>query len=121
LAFRLAACLSVVTTAPAFAQRGPLEQYNARLSARDHFNSFGERITSAAAIIRQDRANVHRFGLRDRGDELDSFFASAANRAALERLLAHGRMSAATRDAIVNGEPLIHVDIYAGYVVVTLL
>ena len=41
------------------------ESYKALLSERDHFNSEGQRLTSAAAIIRQDRANVHRFGIKD--------------------------------------------------------
>ena len=37
----------------------PLETYVARLSAADHFNSNGERLTSIAAIIRQDRDTGH--------------------------------------------------------------
>ena len=39
-----------------------VESYVAFLSEADHFNSNGQRLTSAAAIIRQDRANFHRFG-----------------------------------------------------------
>jgi len=104
----------------AAAQHGPLGHYTARLSARDHFNSNGERLRTVAAIIRQDRANVHRFGRADVEDQLDSFFANAANRAALERLIAHGRVSQAVQQIIVDKEPLVHVDIYAGYVVITL-
>ena len=50
------------------------ETYVARLSAKDHFNSSGGRLDSAAAIIRQDRANFHKFGRRDAEDELDYSF-----------------------------------------------
>ena len=56
----------VAMAAPAAAQHGPLGHYNARLSARDHYNSNGERLRTVAAILRQDRANFHRFNRRDR-------------------------------------------------------
>jgi hypothetical protein len=111
----------VAVAAPAAAQHGPLGHYNARLSPRDHFNSNGERLRTVAAILRQDRANFHRFNRRDRGDQWDGFFANANNRAALERMLSRSRMNEAARYVILNGEPVIHVDIYEGYVVVTIL
>jgi len=89
-----------------------VESYTAFLSEADHFNSNGQRLTSAAAIIRQDRANFHRFGRGDPGDEGDRFFASIDNRAAMERMLERGRASPGAIDAIVNRTPLIRVDIY---------
>ena len=98
-----------------------IESYTARLSPRDHYNSNGVRLTSAAAIIRQDRANFYVYGLRDSEDEPDSFFSSKSNRARLEEMLENGR---ATRDAIyrvINGTPLIRVDIYANGINVTVL
>ena len=98
-----------------------IESYTARLSPRDHYNSNGVRLTSAAAIIRQDRANFYVYGLRDSEDEPDSFFSSKSNRARLEEMLENGR---ATRDAlykVVNGTPLIRVDIYANGINVTVL
>jgi hypothetical protein len=97
--------------APARAQE-LVETYAAYLSEADHFNSNGQRLTSAAAIIRQDRANFHRFGRGDPGDEGDRFFASMDNRAAMERMLERGRASPAAIDAIVNRTPRIRVDIY---------
>jgi hypothetical protein len=98
-----------------------IESYTARLSPRDHYNRNGVRLTSAAAIIRQDRANFYVYGLRDSEDEPDSFFSSKSNRARLEEMLENGR---ATRDAIyrvINGTPLIRVDIYANGINVTVL
>ena len=47
--------------------------YVARLGSNDHFNSSGKRLTSVAAIIRQDRANFHKLGLRDIEDQNDFF------------------------------------------------
>jgi hypothetical protein len=98
-----------------------IESYTARLSPRDHYNSNGVRLTSAAAIIRQDRANFYVYGIRDSEDEPDSFFSDKSNRARLEQMLENGR---ATRDAlykVVNGTPLIRVDIYANGINVTVL
>jgi|SRR6185312_347035 len=100
----------------AAAQAAPLETYVARLSVQDHYNSNGVRLTTAAGIIRQDRANFYEFGLRDREDTADGFFASKANRAILEDMLLHGTISRAANDEIVNGTPLIVVHVYAHYI-----
>jgi hypothetical protein len=106
-----AALVAAVIATPARAQT-LVESYTAFLSEADHFNSNGQRLTSAAAIIRQDRANFHRFGRGDPGDEGDRFFASIDNRAAMERMLERGRSSPGAINAIVNRTPLIRVDIY---------
>lgn len=94
----------------------PIDSYTARLSSGDHFNSNGQRLDSAAAIIRQDRANYYVYGNRDREDRADSFFSDKDNRARLESMLNRGRFSSGARSAIVNGTPLIHVDIYEDYI-----
>jgi hypothetical protein len=89
-----------------------IESYIAFLSESDHFNSNGQRLTSAAAIIRQDRANYYRFGRGDPEDEDDRFFRDIGNREALERMLERGRATPGTISRIVNGTALIRVDIY---------
>jgi hypothetical protein len=99
--------------------------YNAFLSRADHRNSNGERLTSAAAIIRQDRANFHKFGVQDDQDESDNYFDSVNNRAVLERMLNDGNSDSGVLRRIVNSNVMIHVDIYRSrhhgdYVVVTL-
>lgn len=111
--------LALGAAAPAIAKQGPLDTYCADLSARDHFNSNGQRLTTAAAIIRQDRANYHRFRRRDPGDQSDSFFRIAANRARLEALIAEGDSEPSALRRIVNGEPRICVEIYDNSVNVT--
>ena len=98
-----------------------IESYTARLSPRDHYNSNGVRLTSAAAIIRQDRANFYVYGLRDSEDEHDSFFSSKSNRARLEEMLENGRATRIAIDRVINGTPLIRVDIYANGINVTVL
>jgi hypothetical protein len=103
--------LGLLGLAPASAQT-LIESYTARLSSNDHYNSSGERLTSPAAIIRQDRANFHKFGLRDPEDEGDRYFSSASNRALMERLLERGRTTGSARRSIVDGTPLIHIEVY---------
>jgi hypothetical protein len=88
------------------------ESYVARLSARDHFSSRGERLPSAAEVIRQDRANYYVYNIRDDEDEPDTFFANKANRARLEQLLEHGRSESSAVRRVMSGTPLIKVMVY---------
>jgi S1-C subfamily serine protease len=100
--------------------------YTALLSETDHFNSRGQRLTTAAAVIRQNRANFHRFGIRSPEDQDDPFFGEERNRAALEYMLDRGRADPVVIDRIVNGPPvLVRVDIFRNtsgpFITVTLL
>jgi hypothetical protein len=124
LIFAFAISMSAYAPTVSHAQQ-LIGSYVALLSEADHFNSKGQRLTSAAAIIRQDRANFHRYGIKDPQDEGDTFFADDGNRAALEQMLEHGRADPGVLSRIVNGTPVIRVDIYRGadgpFVRVTLL
>jgi hypothetical protein len=111
--FILTLAIAAATCIPTLAQAQQLiGSYIALLSEADHFNSNGQRLTSAAAIIRQDRANFHRFGIKDPQDEDDAFFADEANRATLEQMLERGRADPGVISRIVNSTVLIRVDIY---------
>ena len=99
-----------------FAQADYMGSYRAFLSERDHFNSSGKRLRNPAAIIRQDRANFHRFGRRDAGDEWDEYLHSTNNRAIVERWLNAGNTPSWVKRRIVNGTPYINVHFYGdGY------
>lgn len=91
-----------------------LETYVALLSANDHYNSNGQRLTEPWQIIRQDRANFHRYGTGDPQDEWDSFFGNFNNRAAAEQMLLNAFISPQARSAIVNREVMIRVEVW-GY------
>ena len=91
-----------------------LDSYIAYIGEDDLYNSDGARLGEPWQVIRQDRANYHRFGIRDRLDESDSFFADADNRAAMERMLANGTITGSARRAILGGGAVIQVDIYRG-------
>jgi len=90
--------------------------YYAKLGVMDHFNSRGKRLTSAAAIIRQDRYNFHVRGIRDPQDTWDPFFDSKRNRAILESLLRRGNATWSALNAIVSGTPIIKVNIYSDHI-----
>ena len=104
---------------PSQAQGRFLESYTAFLGPNDHFNSRGTRLTQPWQIIRQDRANVHRFGRGDQGDEWDSYFGSANNRARMERMILNGYIEPNAAWRIVNQNVWVHVEIYENAVNVT--
>jgi hypothetical protein len=112
---RLAAALALVLaagTAPAAADEF-LGAYQSRLSRQDHVASDGYPLDNAAQVVRQDRANVHKFGKVDADDEYDPWFAGAKARARLQTLLEkRGAIDESTRRAIMAGQPLVQVDVY---------
>lgn len=103
-------CLWIVMP-PAFADEW-VETYLAHLSTRDHYNSEGIALTSPALILRQDRANVHKFRQHDNDDQADRFFQDAQHREQLEQLLERGYLSPETQQAIVHDQPLVRVDVF---------
>jgi hypothetical protein len=99
-----------------------LGSYVARISDRDHHASDGYELSTAAQMVRQDRAYWHKFGSGDRDDEGDRWFRTNAQRERLQAMLEQsGAMSQRTRSAIVNGEPLVQVDVYRNSVRVSIL
>ena len=88
-----AACAAVLMASTSAAQADELlESHNAYIGQDDLSNSINERLTQPWQVIRQDRANVHRFGVRQPGDDVDGFFASARNRDLAERMIRNGRV-----------------------------
>ncbi len=106
-------------TAPAKAQGQLLESYVAFIGPNDHFNSKGGRLTEPWQIIRQDRANFHKFGIRDRGDQADGYFNSIKNRGRMERMIRNGYIEPNAAWRIVNQNVWVRVDIYRNAVNVT--
>lgn len=116
----IAAVVSLCALTGARAAQKPIDSYIARLSAEDHFNSNGDRLTNAAAIIRQDRANFYA-GKSDEEDQGDDFFDSKANRARMESMLRNGQASSRVLRTIVDKNPLVEVRIYKDGVEVEIL
>ena len=65
--------------------QGALDHYYAVLSAADHRNSKGKALKSAASVLRQDRANLHRFDKGDKRDKKDDLYADGERRVFLEK------------------------------------
>lgn len=91
-----------------------VEEYNAYIGQDDLYNSNNERLREPWQIIRQDRANYHKFGVSQPGDENDRFFTSANNRALAERMIRSGTMTRDARRLLVNGDVRINVQVYRG-------
>ena len=99
-----------------------LGSYVARMSWKDHEASDGYKLDTAAQVVRQDRANVHRHIHTDEEDDIDSWFTSNAKRSRFEQLLNKpSAMSSGTRRAILRGEPLVEVEVYRNSVRVTVV
>lgn len=102
---------AVLMSAPANAQ-SLVGQYTAYIGSDDLYNSRGARLWEPWQILRQDRANYHRFGISQPGDEWDSFFGSIDNRAAMERMIMNGYINPQAARNIVNGGATVVVRIY---------
>ncbi|QHQ35703.1 hypothetical protein [Algicella marina] len=109
IAFCLSALASIAT-----AQEARVGSYNAFIGTQDLVNSSGIRLENAAQVLRQDRANVHRFNILQAGDTKDFWFFAPDSRAAMESLFAaRGGIPATTAQAILRGNVPVVVYIYA--------
>lgn len=103
--------LSLLVASPVAADE-VIGQYVAYIGRDDLYNSNGARLTEPWQILRQDRANYHRFGVSQPGDQSDSFFSSIDNRAIMERMVMNGYIDPNARRDLVNGGAMVVVRIY---------
>lgn len=98
-------CLAVALfAAPAKAQ-DYMGQYYTALHAEDMRNSRGQPLGDFCAIVQQDRANYHRFGLRHDGDQGDPFFASPGMRSRIAGSCHIMPGSEYVADRVLSGQP----------------
>ena len=97
---------------PALAQSAPIDGYCAQISDNDKYASDGFQLTDAGSILRQDRANYHRFGTPDADDYGDNSFDTVAARERLPSMLDNGFIEPYIAREIVRGYPYVCVDIY---------
>lgn len=107
----LAAALAALSAVPAAADE-LIGSYSAYIGEDDLYNSNGDRLRQPWQILRQDRANFHKYGISQRGDEDDDFFASAENRANMEYMVQHGKIARSAAKALVRGGVMVTVEIY---------
>jgi len=111
LALLLALTLAAPAAAPAAAQE-LLASYTAHIAPADLQNSRGQRLTEPWQVLRQDRANFHRFGIRQFADEYDPIFLSLGARSQMQALLAAGRIDRETRRALLRGDVIVQVEVW---------
>lgn len=89
--------------------KGAKDLYWARLGADDHYSSSGTALQSAPGIVRQDRANFHKFKVRDkREDRDDDLYDDKKARAELSSKLKES-LDKETKAIIFGHQPLIEV------------
>jgi len=92
-----------------------IDGYVAYIGTEDLYNSKGARLSQPWQVLRQDRANYHRFGIRHYGDEGDGFFADKSNRAKMERMIMNGSIDPVARKNLMQGGATVFVRIYREY------
>lgn len=95
--------LAMTLSAPAMAQE-VIDNYVAVIGAQDRFNSSGTALSQPEQILAQDRANFHRFGIRQPGDTEDRSFRSTEERTRFGMLLSNGTIDPAAAQAILGGQ-----------------
>lgn len=86
--------------------------YAAFIGKDDLYNSSGVRLTEPWQVLRQDRANYWKFGIRQPGDEADPFFYSVENRATMEQMVMDGRIDPRAARMILQGGATVYVTIW---------
>ena len=109
------AAMALVALVSGPAHADPLiAEYNAYIGEDDLYNSNGERLSEPWQVIRQERANFHKFGIRQDGDEDDDFFSILENRARAERMIRDGTMTRSARALLLEGNVMINVKVFEG-------
>lgn len=88
--------------------------YLTAIGPQDLFNTRGARLDSAAGVLRQDRANYHRFAVRQPQDEWDPVLHDSDARDAFEDALDAAGIDPATEAAILSGGALVLVELRRG-------
>lgn len=94
--------------------------YTTFIDNDNKYNSSGQPLAksvskaSAAAILQQDRADVHRFG--NDTDQKDCYFNTTAKRQKMASMLNKGSISKQLIHDIVRGNPQVAVNIYTTHI-----
>lgn len=89
--FATLALVAAATTAPKAEAQETVASYYAVIGSQDMRNSNGVALGDIGQMIQQDRANYHRFGRRDQGDQGDPIFGNAERRSMIPGLVAAHR------------------------------
>lgn len=105
--------LLVLMGSPVVAQEYSMGGYWAYIGGEDLYNSKGVRLKKAVQVLRQDRADVLRFGIVHPGDQADPWFAHPKARATMPQLLINGGgIDPYTERRIVAGHVPVYVSVF---------
>jgi len=105
---------------PVTSEEEALAKYLCQIGPEDVRNSTGKRLTTVPEILRQDRANYHKFRVRHRRDlDDETFFKTTANRELFNRVPV--QCPPALAGSILNGEATVVVKVYRDRIVVSLM
>jgi len=110
-AFSVSILFTIASAAPSVAQE-LVGSYVAYIGEDDLYNSNGVRLSAPWQVLRQDRANFHKFGRGQFADEWDAFFADGNNRAKMEAMVRNGYIDAKASRDIMKGGALVLVEIF---------
>lgn len=89
-----------------------IAEYIAYIGEDDLYNSSGTRLDQPWQVLRQDRANFHRFGISQDEDQWDPLFDNAENRAAMEAMVRGGYIDPEAARILLDGDASVHVRIF---------
>ena len=110
----VALCGISVSSADTAGAQELIGSYQTTIGEHDQFNSSGKRLRDFCAIIQQDRANFHKFNLRDQSDESDRFFTTLEARAIIGGNCRAGGLNASyLREGIIaHAGGTVFVEVY---------
>ena len=111
--FGFALYLVPICFADSAAAQQIIGSYQTTIGEADLFNSSGKRLWDFCAIIQQDRANFHKFRLRDGLDEFDPFFTTAKARSVISKSCSAGGLNAPfLKKNVVSYGGTVFVEVY---------
>ena len=102
-------CITLASSLHAGTWRG---HYCAVIGPKDRMGSTGYALHTVAEIIRQERANYHKFGIIDEGDQDDSFFTTTQRRGLIEKFIQPGSYSERDRILIEETDLVLEYCVY---------
>lgn len=104
-------------SSPLLAQEwNQLAYYFAYIGPEDMRSSTGQPVRTLGGVLQQDRANVHRFGIRHMQDEFDPVFANRALRSRIPQMVTAGGNDRGSLALMArNGQPFMVNVFVCGY------
>lgn len=88
-----------------------IERFTTSITQNDTRNSRGTMLTDPIEILRQDRANAHKFGNPD-GDDVDRFFSTPKHRTNMRTYLNRGSFPKPVQESVLEGRGFLRIKVY---------